>query len=161
MKTAHVIPAAAAAALTLWVLAFPSFAQHGHSHGAGHGGASTAGRELLVDGLRIAFHVMGNAEHRRMLREMKLKDNVEPESTHNITVMLSDAASKKPLTGASVGMKVVDPRGGEQIRPLTYNEGLQGYEGFFRLPEKGTYEFFVVVRIGEERKTAGISWEQK
>lgn len=159
MKRRHTLLAAATAALTLGALAFPASAQHEHHHGAGHGAASLATREVLVDGLRVGFHVMGNAEHRKMLREMKLKDNVEPETTHNITVMLSDAASKKPVTGATVGMKVVDPRGSEQIRPLSYNEALGGYEGYFRLPEKGKYDFLVVVRIGEERKTAGVSWE--
>ncbi|MEJ5357427.1 MAG: hypothetical protein WHT06_02030 [Desulfobacterales bacterium] len=161
MKTRHTPLAAAAAALTLWALAFTATAQHEHHHGAGHGAAPPATREVLVDGLRVGFHVMANAEHRKMLREMKLKDNVEPESTHNITVTLAEAAGRKPVTGATVGMKVVDPRGGEQIRPLSYNEGLKGYEGYFRLPEKGTYEFLVVVRIGEERKTAGVSWELK
>lgn len=153
--------AAAAAALIVWAIALPAAAQHEHHHGGGHGAGHPATREVLVDGLRVAFHIMENDAHRQMLREMKLKDNVEPGTTHNVTVMLSEAASKRPVTDAAVGMKVVDPRGGEQIRPLAYNEGLKGYEGYFRLPEKGTYELLVLVRIGEERKTAGIRWDLK
>jgi len=153
--------AAAAAVLTVWALALPAAAQHDHTHGAGHGAGQAATREVLVDGLRVAFHVMENTAHRRMLREMKLKDNVEPGTTHNVTVMLSEAASKRPVTDAAVGMKIVEPGGGEQIRQLAYNAGLKGYEGYFRLPEKGTYELLVLVRIGEERKTAGIRWDLK
>ncbi len=90
---------------------------------------------------------------------MNLPDPVEPGTTHNVTVMLFEAATRRPVTAAAVGMKIVDPKGGEQIRQLAYHEGLKGYEGYFRFPEKGTYELLVLVRIGEERKTAGISWE--
>lgn len=44
-----------------------------------------------------------------MLKDMKMKDDIEAGTTHNVTVILTDQATQKPITDASVSMKVVDP----------------------------------------------------
>ena len=47
-----------------------------------------------------------------MLKDMKMKDDIEAGTTHNVTVILTDQATQKPITDTSVSMKVVDPNDG-------------------------------------------------
>lgn len=118
-------------------------------------------REVLVEGFKVTFQIMANAEHRKMLKDMKMKDDIEAGTTHNVTVVLTDQATQKQITDAAVSMKVVDPKGKDQIKNLKYESSMKSFDGYFDLPEKGKYELLVLIKTGDQKKTAGINYELK
>jgi len=75
-------------------------------------------REVLVEGTKVTFQIMANDEHRKMLKDMKMKEDVEVGTSHNITVLLKDEKTQKEITNAEITMKVVDPKGKDQIKTL-------------------------------------------
>jgi len=137
-----------------------SSAQHS-SHGTGAGGLKMDTREVLLEGLKVTFQVMANTEHSKMLKDMKMKNNIEPGTTHNVTVILTDQKTQKPITGAAVSLKVVDPKGIDQIKSLKYEDAMKSFDAYFNMPVKGRYEFLILIRTGEVKKTAGIYYELK
>ncbi len=147
--------------LTLFGLAlfgFASTSEAQHSHGAG---SKMETREVLIEGVKIIFHVMSNAEHKKMLKEMKMKEDIEPGTTHNITLTLKDEKTQKEITDAEIQMKVVDPKGKDQIKTLRYKGEMKSYDAYFNLPAKGKYQVLVLFRSGEKKGTAGIYYEIK
>jgi hypothetical protein len=138
-----------------------SSAQHSHGHGSSASSMKMDTREVLVEGVKVSFQIMANAEHRKMLKDMKMKDDVEAGTTHNVTVVLTDQATQRPVTDAAVSMKVVDPTGKDQIKSLKYEGSMKSYDGYFNLPEKGKYELLVLIKTGDQKKTAGVYYELK
>ena len=138
-----------------------SSAQHTHSPAAGGDSMKMDTREVLVEGVKITFQIMANAEHRKMLKDMKMKDDIEPDTTHNVTVVLTDQSAQKEITDAVVSMKVVDPKGKDQIKSLKYESSMKSYDAYFSMPEKGRYELLVLVKSGDLKKTAGVYYELK
>lgn len=136
----------------------PAFSQHGHGHGAG---SKMETRTVLVEGVKVVFEIMDNAEHRKMLKEMKMKEDIEPGTTHNITVTLKDSKTDKEITNAEIQMKVVDPQGKDQIKTLQYEDHMKSYDAYFNLAQKGKYQVMILFRIGEQKRTAGIYYEVK
>lgn len=157
MKKHLLILAAAAAALTM----APSFSAAQHGHGSAGTTMKMDTREVLVEGVKVTFRVMANAEHAKMLKEMKMKDDIEAGTTHNVTVVLTDQASQKEITDAAVSMKVVDPKGKDQIKSLKYESSMKSYDGYFNMPQKGKYELLVLIKAGDQKKTAGTYYELK
>jgi uncharacterized protein (DUF2147 family) len=153
--------------LVIWLvlvgMMVPVISSAQHSHGQGSSGSSMKmdSREVLVEGVKVAFQVMANAEHRKMLKDMKMKDDIEEGTTHNVTVVLTDQATQKEVADATVSMKVVDPKGKSQIKNLKYESSMKSYDGYFNLPEKGKYELLVLIKSGEMKRTAGIYYELK
>jgi hypothetical protein len=143
------------------LISAPSGAQHTHGHGSSAGGMKMDTREVLVEGVKLTFQIMANAEHRKMLKDMKMKDDIEAGTTHNITLVLTDLATQSEITDAAVSMKVVDPAGKDQIKNLKYESSMKSYDGYFNMPEKGRYEMLVLVKRGDQKKTAGIYYELK
>ncbi len=138
-----------------------SWAQHSHGHGSGAGSMKMDTREVLVEGIKVTFQVMANAEHRKMLKDMKMKDDIEPGTTHNVTVVLTDPTTQKEITDAAVSMKVVDPLAKDQIKSLKYESSMKSYDAYFSMPEKGKYELLVLIKTGDQKRTAGINYELK
>jgi hypothetical protein len=136
-----------------------SLAQHGH--GMGGGSMKMETKEVLVEGVKVVFQIMANDEHKKMLKDMKMKEDVEPGTTHNITVTLKNEKSQKEITDAQVNMKVVDPKGKDQVKTLKYEGEMKSYDAYFNLPEKGKYQVMVLFKVGEQKKTAGIYYEIK
>jgi hypothetical protein len=143
--------------LSLFVFASISPAQHGH----GATSVKMETREVLVEGVKVIFQIMSNAEHKKMLKEMKMKEDVEPGTTHNITVTLKDEKTQKEVANAEVQMKVVDPKGKDQIKALKYEGEMKSYDAYFNLPTKGKYQVLVLFKSGEKKGTAGIHHEIK
>jgi len=147
--------------LTLSLLSSVSFAQHGH------GGMSTGTsmkmdmREVIVEGVKVVFQIMSNEEHKKMLKEMKMKEDIELGTTHNITVTLKDEKTQKEITDAQVMMKVIDPKGKDQIKNLKYEKDMKSYDAYFNLPEKGKYQVMILFKIKDKKGTAGIHYEIK
>lgn len=144
----------------LFLLSSLSFAQHGHGPMKGEG-MKMETKEVLVEGVKVVFQIMVNEEHKKMLKDMKMKDDIEPGTTHNITVTLKDEKTQKEITDAQINMKVVDPKGKDQIKALKYEEMMKSYDTYFNLPEKGKYQVMVLFKIGEKKRTAGIYYELK
>jgi hypothetical protein len=152
-----------ALAIGLVYMLFPGFssAQHTHGHGSGGGSMKMDTREVLAEGVKVAFQIMANEEHRKMLKDMKMKDDIESGTTHNVTVILTDQSTQKEITDAAVSMKVVDPKGKDQIKSLKYESSMKSYDAYFTMPEKGKYELLVLIKAGDQKKTAGIYYELK
>jgi hypothetical protein len=145
----------------LFFLSSVSLAQHSH------GGMSTGTpmkmdtKEVLVEGVKVTFQIMVNNEHQKMLKDMKMKEVIEPGTTHNITVILKEEKSQKEVANAQISMKVVDPKGKDQIKPLKYEGEMKSYDAYFILPEKGKYQVMILFKIGDQKRTAGIYYDLK
>ena len=152
-----------AAMLVLSVFLFPSFPFAQHSHGGMSMGTPMKmdTKEVIVEGVRVSFQIMANDEHMKMLKDMKMKEDVESGTTHNITVVLKDVKTQKEIADAQINMKVVDPEGKDQIKALKYEEMMKSYDAFFNLPEKGKYQVMILAKNGEKKITAGIYYEVK
>ena len=146
--------------LSLFVFSSSSMAQHMHG-GMGGGSMRMDTREVLVEGVKVTFQIMANDEHLKMLKDMKMKEDIEPGTTHNITVTLKDDKTQKDITDATINMKVVDPQGKDQIKPLKYDDMMKSYDGFFNLKDKGKYQVMLLFKTGDKKSTAGIYYEVK
>ena len=163
----------------LFIAAFlyvPSaMAQHQHGGMSGMPGMegekkpeSTLGNEaspnrtfLLQGGIKAAFSIMAMAEHKKMLQDMKMKVEVDPQATHNIAVTLSDTRTNLPITDALVKMKVIDPKGKDQIKLLDFIAGMNQYAGDFTLSGKGRYQVLILFKAGGKKESAGFYYLQK
>jgi hypothetical protein len=134
-----------------------------HSHGGMTTGTSMKmdTKEVIVEGTKVVFQIMVNDEHKKMLKDMKMKENIEPGTTHNITVTLKDDKTQKEITDAQINMKVVDPKGKDQIKLLKYEEAMKSYDAYFNLPDKGKYQVMILFKTGDQKKTAGIYYDLK
>jgi hypothetical protein len=118
-------------------------------------------KEVLVEGVKVTFQIMANDEHRKMLKDMKMKEDIEPGTTHNITVTLKDEKAQKEITNAQINMKVIDPKGKDQIKALKYEEMMKSYDAYYNLSDKGKYQVMILFKVGEKKRTAGIYYEMK
>ena len=134
-----------------------------HSHGGMSMGTPMKmdTKEVLVEGVKVTFQMMANDEHRKMLKDMKMKEDIEVGTTHNITVTLKDEKTQREITNAQINMKVVDPKGKDQIKALKYEGEMKSYDAYFNLPEKGKYQVMILFKVGEQKKTAGIHYDLK
>ena len=138
-----------------------SLAQHSHGGMSMGTPMKMDTREVLVEGVKVSFQIMANDEHQKMLKDMKMKEDIEPATTHNITVTLKDEKSQKEITDAKINMKVVDPKGKDQIKTLKYEGEMKSYDAYFNLPEKGKYQIMILAKTGEKKIPAGIYYELK
>ncbi len=148
----------------------PVLAQHQHGGMSGMAGKeegkkpeSKIGNEtspnrtfLLEGGIKAAFSIMPMAEHKKMLKDMNMKAEVDPQATYNIAVTLTDTATNTPVGGAVVKMKVIDPNGKDQVKLLDYTPLMNQYGGDFILTVKGKYQILVLFKAGEKKQAAGF-----
>ena len=146
--------------LGLFVLSSVSMAQHGGMK-MDSGGMKMETKEVLVEGVKVGFQMMTNEEHKKMLKDMKMKEEIEPGTTHIIGVTLKDEKTQKEITDAQINMKVVDPKGKDQIKPLKYEGTMKSYDAYFDFKEKGKYQVLILFKVGEQKRTAGIYHEIK
>jgi hypothetical protein len=147
--------------LSLFFFSSLSSAQHMHGGMSMGTPMKMDTREVLVEGVKVTFQIMANGEHQKMLKDMKMKEEVEPGTTHNITVTLKDEKSQKEIGDAQVTMKVVDPKGIDQIKAMKYEGMMKSYDAYFNLPETGKYQVMVLVKKGDQKIPAGIYYEVK
>jgi len=140
----------------------PSISLAQHQHGATKGEAMKMDtKEVLVEGVKVVFQIMTNDEHKKMLVDMKSKEQPEAGTTHNIAVTLVDEKSHKEVTNAEISMKVIDPADKSQIKALNADTMMKYYNAYFNLSQKGKYQVLIVFKIGEKKNTAGIYYETK
>ena len=150
---------------------FPANAQH-----AGHqapvaaeekkteappGTETSSSRVFLLEGFKASFSIMDMAGHKKMLTDMKMKIEVDPQATHNIAVALTDSRSNLPISDAVVKMKVIDPKGKSQVKLLDFTTGMNQYAGDFALSEKGRYQVLILFKSGEKKHAAGFYYALK
>jgi len=142
---------------------FTSISLAQHSHGGMSMGTPMKmdTKEVLAEGVKVTFQMMANDEHRKMLKDMKMKEDIEPGTTHNITVTLKDEKTQKEITNAQINMKVIDPKGKDQVKSMKYDEMMKSYDAYFNLKEKGKYQVMILFKIEEQKRTAGIYHEIK
>lgn len=158
MKKSILTALAAVAALVL----IPSISPAQHQHGSAKGEPMKMDtKEVLVEGVKVIFMVMANEQHKKMLLDMKSKEQPEAGTTHNIAVTLKDEKSHKEVMNAEITMKVVDPSGESQIKPLAADAMMKYYNAYFNLPQKGKYELLIVFKVGDRKSNAGIYYEVK
>ncbi len=144
---------------TLFILSSFSLAQHQHGGMSMGGSMKMDTKDVLVEGVKVTFQLMANNEHKKMLKDMKMKEDIEPGTTHNITVTLKDEKTQKDITDAQISMKVVDPKGKDQVKSLKYEDMMSSYDAYFNLPEKGKYQVLILFKIGDKKRTAGVYWD--
>ena len=145
----------------LFIFASISLAQHSHGGMSMGTPMKMDTKEVLVEGVKVTFQMMANDEHGKMLKDMKMKEDIESGTTHNITVTLKDEKSQKEITNAQINMKVIDPKGKDQVKSMKYEEMMKSYDAYFNLPEKGKYQVMVLFKVGDQKRTAGIYYELK
>ena len=147
--------------LSLLTLSAVSLAQHSHGGMSMGTPMKMDTKEVLVEGVKVTFQMMANDEHQKMLKDMKMKEDIEAGTTHNITVTLKNEKTQKEVLDAKITMKVVDPKGKDQIKTLKYEGEMKSYDAYFNLPEKGKYQVMILFKVGEQKKTAGVYYEVK
>ena len=145
----------------VFFLSSVSLAQHSHGGMSMGTPMKMETKDVIVEGIKVSFMVMANENHKKMLADMKMKEDIEPGSTHNITVILKDEKTQKEITDAQINMKVVDPKGKDQVKELKYEEAMKSYDAYFNLPDKGKYQVMVLVKKGDQKIPAGIYYEMK
>jgi hypothetical protein len=138
-----------------------ALAQHAHGGMSMGSSMNMYTKDVIVEGINVTFQIMENGEHQKMLREMKMEEDIEPGTTHNITVILKDAKTQQEVPNAQIMMKVIDPKGQDQIKPLKYDGAMKSYDAYFKLSGKGKYQVIILFKIGEQKRTAGIYYEIK
>ena len=145
----------------IFFLSSVSLAQHSHGGMSMGGSMKMETKDVIVEGTKVSFMVMANENHKKMLADMKMKEDIEPGTTHNITVILKDEKTQKEITDAQITMKVVDPKGKDQIKALKYEGDMKSYDAYFNLLEKGKYQIMILAKVGEKKTTAGIYYDLK
>jgi hypothetical protein len=151
------------------VFSFPAFAQHQHGGTpppasgeakkieSGVGLETSSSRTFLLEGhIKAAFSIMAMKEHKKMLQDMKMKIEVDPQATHNIAVTLSDTRTNLPITDAVVKMKVIEPKEGDQVKILEFIAGMNQYAGDFTLSGKGRYQILILFKARGKKEAAGF-----
>ena len=120
------------------------------------GQEASSSRAFLLDGVKASFSIMAMAEHKKMLKDMKMKVEVDPQATHNIAVTLTDTRSNQRIKEAVVKMKVIGPKGKEEIKVLDPIPAMNQYAGDFTLREKGRYQIMILFKAGGQKRAAGF-----
>ena len=164
--------------LFIFLSPFSAVAQHQHQHGgmsmpgmpgmegekkmeSNIGNETSSSRTFLVDGVKASFSIMNMAEHKKMLKDMKMNLEIDPQATHNIAVTLTDTRTNLPLSDAVVKMKVIDPKGKPQIKLLDFTPAMNQYAGDFALPAKGRYQILILFKAGSKKQAAGFYYAMK
>jgi len=143
----------------LFLLVSPLIAQHGHMAAEKQPVMKMASTDVVSDGLVVTFIVMPNSAHKNMLKNMKMGDDIEPGSTHNIMVLLKDEKTGEEFTGARVSLKVVDSDDDEQIKTGSYKKMMGTYYAYFKLAKTDKYMITVLLDTGAQKRSIGISYD--
>ena len=90
-----------------------------------------------------------------------MKVEIDPQATHNIAVTLTDTRTSQGVHDAIVKMKVISPKGKDQIKLLDYTPAMNQYGGDFILSDKGRYQILILFKFGGKKQAAGFYYLQK
>ena len=145
---------------------FPAVAQHaGHSMPAPGvekkaeiplGRETSSSRSFLLEGFKVSFLIRGMTEHKKMIKDMNMKVEVDPQATHNIAVVLTDTRTNQPVHDAIVKMKVINPKGEDQIKVPDFTPTMNQFSADFVLAEKGRYQILILFKSGDQKRAVGF-----
>jgi len=142
----------------------PSSSRAQHEHGGGAAKQQPAMKmdntDVFADGVQITFMVMRNEMHKGMLEKMKMNNDLEPGTTHDVMVLIRDEKTGKELADAQVTLKVVGPDEKEQVKAASYKKMMRTYDAYFNLAEPGKYQVLVLFESGGQKRAIGISYER-
>ncbi len=141
-----------------------SVAEHGHGGMMGaqpqqQPAMKMDSTDVFADGVQVTFMIMRNEMHKGMLEKMKMKEEPEAGTTHDIMVLIRDEKTGRELTGARVTLKVIGPDENEQVKAANYKEMMRTYDTYFNFAEKGKYQVLALFEIGGQKRAIGISYE--
>jgi len=154
----RVLPAIAVSFLLLISSFSLAHSQH-HMSGEKQQTMKMPSTEVFSDGIEATFMVMMNENHKNMLKNMKMKEDLEPGSTHNIMILIKDEATGAEINNIPVTIKVTDPDDNEQIKKGSYKEMMRTYDAYFDLSKKGKYQIRIVFETKGQKKAIGTSYE--
>ena len=145
----------------LLVVSALSFAQHMPTADAEKTQASMKmnSTDVRADGLQVTFMVMRNETHKGMLEKMKMNEQIEQGSTHNIMIVIRDEKTGKEFTGGKVTLKLVTPDEKEQVRKTNYKDMMKTYDAYFNLSETGRYQVLAEFETGGQKRAVGMSYD--
>lgn len=145
----------------LSVFPSPSLAEHGHMGAGAHQQPAMKmdSTDIFVDGLQVTFMIMKNEMHKGMLAKMKMKDDLEAGTTHDVMVVIRDEKTGRELTDTRVTLKVIGPDENEQVKAANYKEMMRSYDAYFNLTDKGKYQVLALFELGGQKRSIGISYE--
>ena len=120
------------------------------------GQETSSTRTFLLDEVKASFSIRPMVQHKKMLQDMKMKIELDPQATHNIAVTLTDTRSNQPLNDAVVKMKVISPNGKDRVKLLDFISGMNQYAGDFTLSEKGRYQILILFKSGGKKQAGGF-----
>jgi hypothetical protein len=120
------------------------------------GSETSSNRAFLLEGVKASFSILPMAEHQKMLKDMKMKLEMDPQATHNIAVTLTDTRNNLPLKDAVVKMKVIGPKGKEEIKVLDPIPAMNQYARNFTLDAKGRYQILVLFQVAGKKRAMGF-----
>ncbi len=123
--------------------------------------ASPSRTFLLENNIKASFSITSMTDYKKMLKDMKMKVDVDPQASHNIAVALTDTRTNMPLGDAVVKMKVISPQGKDQIKLLDFTPAMNQYAGDFTLAEKGRYQVLILFKAGDNKQAAGFYYSLK
>ncbi len=148
------------ALLSLLLLSSFAYSEPGHM---GAGGAKQpmkmASTDVFVDGLQATFMVMLNQNHRMMLSNMNMKEEIPQNTSHNVMVVIKDEDTGRELSGIPVTIQVTDPDDNEQSKTGSYKEMMKTYDAYFNLQQKGKYKIRVLFETQGQKRSIGISYD--
>ena len=118
-------------------------------------------RTFLLEGFKTSFSIVALAEHKKMLKDMKMKIEVDPQATHNIALTLTDTRTNQMVSDAIVKMKVINPQGKDQIKLLDFTPAMNQYAGDFNLSDKGRYQILILFKSSGMKRAAGFYYNLK
>jgi len=118
-------------------------------------------RTFLLEGFKASFSIMDMASHKKMLKDMNMKIEIDSQATHNIAVTLTDTRTNQVVHDAAVKMKVINPKGKDQIKLLDFTPAMNQYAGDFNLSDKGRYQVLILFKSGGMKRTAGFYYSLK
>lgn len=146
-------------ALLLLLISSVSFAQSDHMEKAKQPPMKMASTDVIADGIQATFMVMPNESHKKMLKNMKMKEEVEPGSTHNVMIILKDVKTGKEFKNLPATIKIIDEDDNEQIKSSSFMDMMRTYDAYFSLERKKKYQIIILFETQGQKKSIGILYE--
>lgn len=145
--------------LILVLVSFVAFAQQDNTGSHSHPAMKMPSIDVFADGIWATFMIMRNEHHRNMLKNMKMKEDIEPGTTHDIMILLRDEKTGKELANIPAKITVSDPSSNEQTKKGNYKEMMKTYDAYFKMAEKGKYVIKALFKAQDNERSIGISYD--
>lgn len=115
--------------------------------------------DVFADGVQATFMVMKNESHENMLKQMKMNEDIEKGSTHNIMILLKDEMTGREFANIPVTIVVTDQNDNEQRKRGSYKDMMRTYDAYFKMSQSEKYEIRIVFETEGTKRSIGVSHE--